>query len=320
MRPTAQVQSSLQMPLNHILGTEVNVRILRVLSGTTEALQKSNIAALALLNRAGAGRAIDKLTELGIIESIGAFSNRSYKLNHSHPLAGTLTTLFESEQKNFETLVQELEDTTQSLTPKPKAAWITGTIARGIDAPRDVLDIWLLANSKQIDRTTEKMRNLITGIEKKYDITISVHGISNTDLECMRQNEVDEIIPLTKKTPAILKTVHFSLIPHSKSVSIHDTKDSLSLRLGIAIANKLHNNPAIRDRAKQYIESRLQKASPNECKELFAWRRILETMSIPRLKHFLTDTSERSTRLRQSLPFLGALTQEEITAIRNTAP
>jgi len=308
------------MPLNHILGTEANVRILRALSGTREPLQKSNIAALASLNRAGAGRAVDKLAELGIIESIGAFSTRSYNLNRSHPLAETFITLFESEQQNFESIVRELEDATQSLSPKPKAAWITGGVACATDAPRDVLDIWLLANSKHIDTTAEKMRNQIAGIEKKYDVTISVHGLSNADLECMQQNEMGQIIPLTKKTSTILKTVHFSFTPPSKNDSAHSVKDDLSLQLGTAIAIKLHNNPAIRDKAKQYIESRLQKASPSECKELLAWKRILETMSIPRLKHFLTDTSERSIRLRQSHPFLDVLTQDEIAAIRNTKP
>ena len=64
-------------------------------------------------------------------------------------------------------------------------------------------------------------------------------------------------------------------------------------------------------RARAFITSRLTKAAPGEQRELREWDRILRTMSTARLRRFLVDPGERATRLRQTLPFVGALTAEE---------
>ena len=66
------------------------------------------------------------------------------------------------------------------------------------------------------------------------------------------------------------------------------------------------------------IVDHLKTCSAREQKELIEWKRILQSMSIPRLKRFLVDDSERAIRLRQSSPFVGALSQDELEEIRES--
>jgi hypothetical protein len=56
-------------------------------------------------------------------------------------------------------------------------------------------------------------------------------------------------------------------------------------------------------------------ASLAEQRELREWDRVLQTMSLARLRRFLTDRGERATRLRQTLPFLDALSSAERKAL-----
>ena len=70
--------------------------------------------------------------------------------------------------------------------------------------------------------------------------------------------------------------------------------------------------PSLVERAQRNLERRLRDASPGEHKVLEEWAQILRTTSLPRLRRFLVEDSERATRLRQSLPFVEAVTPQEI--------
>ena len=59
----------------------------------------------------------------------------------------------------------------------------------------------------------------------------------------------------------------------------------------------------------------MQKASERERRELTEWARVLDTMSPARLQRFLTEDSERATRLRQTVPARNLLTLSERAAV-----
>ena len=66
-----RTQSALRVPLNRILGTETNVRILRTLFQLGVAVGTSELARQVEMDKAGVWRAIKVLEEFGIIESVG---------------------------------------------------------------------------------------------------------------------------------------------------------------------------------------------------------------------------------------------------------
>jgi hypothetical protein len=54
-------------------------------------------------------------------------------------------------------------------------------------------------------------------------------------------------------------------------------------------------------------------------KDLKEWRDILEMYSIQRLSRFLTSTSKRANRLRQSNPFFAILNPDEKAQLANAS-
>src|SRR3972149_6177663 len=71
MRPISRLQSALRCPLNHLLGTEANVRVLRVILLSDIPIGVSEIARLAELQPSGVARVCARLEDLGVIEAVG---------------------------------------------------------------------------------------------------------------------------------------------------------------------------------------------------------------------------------------------------------
>ena len=69
-------------------------------------------------------------------------------------------------------------------------------------------------------------------------------------------------------------------------------------------------DPSPIESARSVVMKRLVRASPSEQRELREWERVLRS-SPYKIRRLLVDPGERATRLRQTLPFLDALTPEE---------
>ena len=93
----------------------------------------------------------------------------------------------------------------------------------------------------------------------------------------------------------------------------HTRIDERSLALHVRVAEKLTADPALLDIARQNI-GRWQSASDTASPGLAEWRQILDG-SLADVIAFMTERSERATRLRQSSPFAGVLTEAERLAI-----
>ena len=68
MRPVAKRQSTLRYPLNSILGTEANVRVLRVLSFTSSLRSYSELARETGLSDPGLRRSVSSLEKVGLVD------------------------------------------------------------------------------------------------------------------------------------------------------------------------------------------------------------------------------------------------------------
>jgi hypothetical protein len=82
------------------------------------------------------------------------------------------------------------------------------------------------------------------------------------------------------------------------------------------IAQRLDRDPSLPKRARSWLVHRLHDASEREAEELNEWLRLLDTASITRLQYVLRDAGERSTRMRQSNPFVPVLTEAERREMR----
>ena len=321
MRSPSQSHSALRAPLNDILGTEVNVRILRLLTTTSVPMSKAAVARRTALNASGVGRSIEELIDQGIIESLGTGSRRLYRLRKEHPLASPLIDLFAAELARFASIVDGLRSAVHRLKPPPRAAWIQGPVADESDKPGDPVIVGILASAKSVDQTAEQLRAGVSALELAHDVTIHVQGLTSADCSALPTDEredLEETVPLLGPGPLDLLSDRHAENATSRQRS-HGDLDRRALVLARAVAARLSEDPVLIERAQQHLERRLRQASARERKEHEEWDRILRTMSLARLKRFLVESSERATRLRQTLPFVDALSRKEIAALKEAA-
>lgn len=97
------------------------------------------------------------------------------------------------------------------------------------------------------------------------------------------------------------------------SYSDHSRLDERSLALHRLIAEKVLADPALLDRARGNVR-RWAESHGSPSLALAEWEQIL-TGTPEQVARFLVEQSEKATRLRQSSPFTGILTEPERLAI-----
>lgn len=313
MRQPAHRQSAIRTPLNHILGTESGVRILRVLSQTRQPLSAADLARMTMLNPTGVRNTIEELIGTGVLTPVGGGSRWLVRLRPDHPLALQLRRLFAAEAARAETVRTAIGKAAQELNPPPRSVWMQGPVADGTDKPEDPLTVGVLANAADLESTVETLREKLSDLERQQDVTIEVRGFSKADLSTLSaqdQSEIARAIPFWGPHPVAFMN-DSSREPRRAGKRTHELLDARDLALGDRIAQKLREDPSMIERARKRVAARMHMASPGERKELREWDRVLRSASPRRLRALLTDPGPRATRLRQTLPFLDALTPEE---------
>jgi DNA-binding transcriptional ArsR family regulator len=315
MRPTSTPQSAIRTPLNAILGTEARVRILRVLSSADAPVAAGDVARQTALQPSGVRVVLAELVDAGIVEMLGTGKSRLARLAVKHPMATPLMNLFAEERHRAERIIDRIRAAALSVFPTPVAhVWIEGPLATNTDRPGDPIIVGLLARATDVDAATSALRDAMAPIEQEEDVTIEIQSRTHADLKTL--------------TPAVLATLGYAIplvgvwplslvepTAASQRARSHADLDARALAFARAIAKKLARDPSLVASARRAIASRLTRASPTERQTLSEWDQILATSSLPRLRRLLVDAGPRATRLRQSLPFLDALSQRERDAI-----
>lgn len=315
MRPTARSQSALRAPLNRILGTEASVRLLRALVEHPASLSRSELARQTRLQASGIAKALVSLEETGVIEFVGTGTRRLVQLRADHPLGPALRSLFDSERSRADRVLGLLRKAASAVYPVPVAAWVETSTTADQNSADDSLVVVILTEPASVELAREAFEMLLGDLERELDVVIEVRVRTRADLVVASDEERQRFasaIPLVGPPPAAL--THDPTTSSGKNLSgmrTHAHSDARALSLAGAIAERLRRDPSLVARARDWVEHRLQSASGGERRELREWARILRTMSLPRLRRFLVDPGERATRLRQTLPFLTALTADE---------
>lgn len=315
MRPTKTTQSALRAPLNWILAAEGNVRILRALLHTQEPLSRVELADRAGLSLPGVSSALGKLQKTGIVESVGTGARQSVRVRTEHPLSATLRVLFASEALRYEALVDEIREMLTTLHVQVRAAWLEEA---GKNEPAPSAPVWigLLVDARDVAPASTAVQERVGSIQQRYDVTLLARTVTRADLETMDAEEngaLADAVPILGPHPA--SYLHSSSPPQRSAAApehtSHAAVDWRSLRTARWIAERLDRDPALPKRARSWLVHRMHHASSREAHELTQWLHLLETASIPRIQYILLDPGERASRLRQSNPFVPALSEEE---------
>ena len=125
MRPVVSEQSYLRNPLNQLLGTEANVRLLRALANETdEPLTAPDIAARSGLTIQWTRKALKRLFQSGVVLRVGGGRKHQYELNRSDRLVKVVLKLFQAEKNRYEELLSSIKEEIEKLSPYPHSAWV----------------------------------------------------------------------------------------------------------------------------------------------------------------------------------------------------
>jgi DNA-binding Lrp family transcriptional regulator len=319
MRPTSRPQSALRCPLNHLLGTEANVRVLRVVLLSDIPIGASEIARRAELQPSGVARVCTRLEDLGVIEAVGRGArNRQYRRAARFALKA-LVDLFREEERRALAVTQELKAAVQAHVPWAKSAWIEGPVAAGRDRPGDPVVVGILVDPATVDASRVELGQAMLAIESNHDVAIDVRVVTGADLETAGQErlaDLEQARPLMGPLP--LDLIGIPPQPGGKSRAprrLHQSLDLRSRDIARLVADRIAKDPSKVEDAKRYLDRRIPSASAGERLELQEWQHILSTMSIPRLRRFLLQDDARAARLRQSSPFSHLLSQDERRAL-----
>ena len=303
---TSETSGALRAPLDEILGARANVQVLRILTRADAPMGRAEAARRAGVTPQGGRKALDRLFEVGMVQYVGSGKTKQVQLREQHPLASSLTDLFDAERQRHESLLQAIKSAADRVTPPPQAVWIQGPVAAGTDEYGDPLILGVLAAADEVDELSEELRNKLVELERRYDATIEVRPHTRADLVALQPDDI-ATIPVFGPGPAAFVANGES--QRDPALENHEDHDQRALSRARRLADLLVANPGLRSRALGWLNEQLDQEEGN--RELREWKRLLESSSIPRLRRLLTAETDRAVRLRQSLPFWPVLNDDE---------
>ncbi len=313
MRPPKVTQRGLRYPLNEFLGTEANVRLLRVLARHPTPFTSGELARRAMLGRTSVYPALRVLERAGIVEHIGVGSQKLVQLRMRHPLSQRLTELFRAEAQRVDDLTGTLRRLASARDPRVLSAWID----EAPNAESDVLTLYVVARPEDLDALVDQVNADVADVGRTYDVHIAVHGLTRSEIgSVLSPPRLEEHAPrLVGGVPPAALLERPKPASRRRLLTSHPEHDARSRRLALAVAAKLEADPGLAAMAAGRVKRRAKEASAAERKELAEWARLLSTLSTAQLRKFLVEDSERATRLRQSLPALQILAPTEREAV-----
>lgn len=280
------------------------MRVLRVLAFAEEPIARTSVARRAELNPSGVRRTLDRLAELGVVEAIGSGRNQSVRIREKHPLSAAIRSLFQTEQRTYERFREAIREAVARPDFPARAVWLESPEAR---SPGTV-HVGVLVSPDGVQEATDALQSSLEGAEQALATHFVVHAYTDADRMALTGDEEERLENVT---------LLFGWLPREWRVEArgpvksHRHLDERARHLAEEIAALLPNDPSLIDRAADWIDHQVEKARQEEAQDLKEWRRILEDLSIQQIQALLREESERADRLRQSLPFVGALSAEE---------
>jgi hypothetical protein len=236
-------------------------------------------------------------------------------------LAPAIRQLFQAEAIRAEGLPHRLTELGNEFASDVQSVWLRSGGAEGVGSGDMFIEVGLLWTGVPSLKTREKVQQRLNDIQSRCDVLLELHSFTSADLKIADTSELlvfDDAEPVFGPSPADLIRSWKSNPrqsepgePRERGPIAHELHDRRSMRVAMAIAEKLTRDPSIVEKARKYLDRRDAIAGDAERVTLSEWRGILDTLSVRQLRAFLVSTSERAARLRQSSPFLGVLSADE---------
>jgi len=269
-------------------------------------LTASDAAKRAGLTVPGAQKALRRLFRSGFVSRVGGGRKHQYEIRRSDRLMQIALELFRAEKDRYEQLFSAIKKEINNLKPHPHAAWIQ-EFPKKLGEP---LTLGVLHKTLHLTHCIRQLRTQLNQVEKVFDLTIEVEGYTKADVSDLK---FEGFTPLY----GVLPSFNIRNQQMIKSPLTHLEKDRQMLELSRGLSKVIENDTSLVRRAIEHVDSLLKEDQGLATRDIMEWRDILKMYSIQRLSRFLTSSSERANRLRQSNPFFAILSPDEQARLIN---
>lgn len=305
MQPTASNQSSLRCPLNEVLGSRGQVRLLRVLATEAgEPLLPSEAARLSGMTESHARKILHRLVRTGLVEEKPDDRGTRFTLSRQGSLAREVVRLFEVERDRASQLQQSLKMTVRSIPQSPEMAWVQEFLAGWVDCQ----EIAVFYGEEPPEGWLTDLQSKLAEVEEEFEVMLQVQPFSRAELA-----EVDwaRAVMLVGQAP-------FQVARAQEEDGLEDGPASpvgklnpRSPEFSGALVALLEEDFSVLRRARDKVRGELNGRPNGHAHDLWEWQKILDTFSLPRLLNFLGSETPRAVRLRECSPFPEVLSDEE---------
>jgi hypothetical protein len=295
VRPPKEPRSALRYPLDAILGSEVQVRLIRVLiHEVTEPLSVADIARLAGTTTVGARKALERLEAAGFAERIGSGHALKFQLRESAVAREALARAFEMEHRYYDELIGGLREAVS--LPEVEVAWYEPLPS----SSKMAIHLVVVVSAKDITWMRGEIRSRLAATENRFDVIVEVAIHSKADAHQPGPHDV-ALWGVALDAEATARAV-----PRT-----HAEATARSLLAAQATAELIRTDPTLIRRAEQHLDRLIHEGQGMATADLVEWRQLLQTYSPERVRDLLVSPSSRGERLRRSAPFMAVLTPEE---------
>jgi len=247
-----------------------------------------------------------------MVTPVGTGARQAVAIRDAHPLSGTLAILFKTEALQKQQLTTELTQLISRSPSEIKSAWLEETARTGPSAPAKV---GVLTGSAEVRPVQDSLRADIARIGEKFGVTLELMVRTVPDILALSDAEqalLREATPLYGPNPLPLSTGAGGEPGGApESSRTHADRETQTLRRAMWIVRMLDRDPGLPERARSWIVHRLHTTSAREAADLREWLHLLDGSSISGIQYVLLRADEHSDRLRQTNPFVMALSSEE---------
>lgn len=188
-RPAAKPVSYLDQPLDEIIGTVGNLRVLRSLFRHGGAIGTSRIVLETRLSREGVRKALRDLVDLRIVREVGTGHSVSYAVDERHPQHAILLGLFQGEQGSRDKVLEAIK--AASAPSDFAGVYIFGSVARyedHRDSDVDVLVISKVDDPFLHEQQADQFRGRLDQETALYGRQVSVIALRPAEMmTCIRE-------------------------------------------------------------------------------------------------------------------------------------
>ncbi len=105
-----------------------------------------------------------------------------YRLRSDHPLSSVLSTLFEAEERRFQSILDGARSAAESGGPGLIAFWMFGSVARGEDFVGSDLDFVLVAEADALPRLADAVRDGLAAPAVRLGFTLALVTLGTDDV------------------------------------------------------------------------------------------------------------------------------------------